>query len=36
MISMMVEAVALSLDISPELLYDLTIDELYDMYRWTE
>lgn len=36
MISMMVEAVALSLDIAPELLYDLTIDELYDMYRWTE
>ena len=36
MIKMMVDAVALALDIAPELLYDLTIDELYDMYRWTE
>ena len=36
MIQMMANAVALALDIAPELLYDLTLEELYDMYRWTE
>lgn len=35
MISMMVEAVALSLDITPDSLYDISLNELIDLYMET-